>query len=268
MNPLLDVNARPIIGHRGASGLAPENTLASLELALRDGADAFEFDVHLSADGVPVVTHDPTLDRVTASRGWIREHTAEQLAGMDAGHWFSLDGGRSFPWRGQGHGVPTLAQVLTRFPTVPLLIELKTVEVAEPARRVLLEHGARDRVVVASFLEAALRGLRAEGFHTGASRPGILALWLRSKVGLGAAGPNDSVYAVPDRFRERLLVPTAAFIRSARAAGRPVHVWTVDDPNRAAQLWRQGVSGIITNFPARMAAERDRLFPTLRVPDP
>jgi len=261
MNPLLDLNAHPIIGHRGACGMAPENTLASLELAVAQGADALEFDLHLSSDGIPVVAHDPSLDRVTAFKGWIRERTAAELAGMDAGYRFTLDGGRSFPWRDRGQGIPALAEVLRRFPAVPLLLELKTVEVAEPARQVLEENDAKPQVVVASFLEAALEPLRKTGFHTGASRRGILALWLRSKVGLGASGPADSVYAVPDRYRERLLVPTASFIRAAREAGRPVHVWTVDDLARAAALWQQGVSGIVTNYPARLLAERNRLYP-------
>jgi glycerophosphoryl diester phosphodiesterase len=65
MNPLLDLSSRPIIAHRGASGSAPENTIAAFERAVRQGADAIELDVRLTADGVPVVLHDATLDRTT-----------------------------------------------------------------------------------------------------------------------------------------------------------------------------------------------------------
>jgi glycerophosphoryl diester phosphodiesterase len=249
-----------VIGHRGAAGLAPENTCAALELALAEGAEALEFDVQLSADGIPVLMHDPSLDRTTLASGLLRERTASELGALDAGYHFTLDQGGSYPWRGRGLGVPSLAEVLRRFPEVPLLIELKTVGVAEPVRRVLQEHGARERVVLASFLEAALAPFRAAGFHTGASRKGILALWLRSKLGWGAPGGSDQIYAVPDYYRDRVHVPTPAFIRSARRAGRPVHVWTVNDPARAAWLWRRGVSGIITNFPAVILAERSRVF--------
>jgi glycerophosphoryl diester phosphodiesterase len=71
---------------------------------------------------------------------------------------------------------------------------------------------------------------------------------------------------VPDRYRDKLLVPTTRFIHAARRAGRPVHVWTVNDPERAAELWRQGVCGIITNYPALIRAERDRLFPNEATP--
>lgn len=262
MNPLLDLAAHPVIGHRGAAGLAPENTLESLRLALSQGAEALEFDVHLSADGIPVLMHDPTLDRTTGAAGPVRSTTAANLAALDAGYRFSLDAGKTFPWRGRGIGVPSLAEVLEHIPTTPLLIELKTVEVSEPVRRVLLAHQAIERVVLASFLDLALTPFREGGFQAGASRKGILALWLRSKLGLGAPTSPDCAYTVPDRYRDRLLVPTKRFIRAARAAGRPVHVWTVDAPKRAAYLWRQGVSGIITNFPGLIREERDRIFPS------
>lgn len=261
MNPLLDLFAHPVIGHRGASALAPENTCESLELAGSQGAEALEFDVHLAADGTPVLMHDEHLDRTTAGTGLLRDRTATELSALDAGYHFTLDAGLTFPWRDRGICIPTLAQVLERFPTVPLLIELKTVEVAEPVRRLLLQYQALNRAVLASFLDAALAPFRQEGFHLGASRRQILDLWLRSKLGLRAPSGPEQMYAVPDRYRDKLLVPTPRFIRAARRAGRPVHVWTVDDPARAAQLWRQGVSGIITNFPALILAERNRLFP-------
>lgn len=241
--------------------MAPENTCESLELAYSQGAEAVEFDVQLASDGTPVLLHDESLDRTTAITGLLRHRTAAELATLDAGYHFSLDAGLSFPWRNRGVCVPTLAQVLERFPAMPLLIELKTVEVAEPVRQLLLRCQAPDRVVVASFLDAALAPFREGGFHIGASRRRIADLWVRSKLGLPAARGPEEFYAVPERYRERVDVPTRRFIQAARKAGRPVHVWTVNDPARAAQLWQQGVSGIITNFPALIRAERDRLFP-------
>jgi len=261
MNLLLDLAAHPVIGHRGASGLAPENTRESLQLALSQGAEALEFDVHLSADGTPVLMHDATLERTTGSAGLVRSLSARELAALDAGYHFSPDNGQNFPWRDRGLGVPSLSEVLEHFPDTALLIELKTVEVALPVRRILLEHRAADRVILASFLDQALGPFRDGKFLVGASRRGILKLWLRSKLGMGAPPGPDLVYMVPDRYRERVLVPTSRFVRAARAAGRPVHVWTVNDPERAAHLWRQGVSGIITNYPALIRAERERMFP-------
>ena len=153
---LLDPNYRPVIAHRGASGFAPENTLPALELGVAQGADAIEFDLHLAACGTPVLIHDPTVDRTTSAAGRVCDHTVTQLHGFDAGYRFpGADG--AFPWRNRGVMIPTLSDVLDRFPTIPMLIELKTAEVAEPTRRVLVKHNAAGRVVLASFLEAALR---------------------------------------------------------------------------------------------------------------
>jgi glycerophosphoryl diester phosphodiesterase len=151
--------------------------------------------------------------------------------------------------------VPSLAKVLTEFPDTPLLIELKTVEVALPALQVLRRFGAQRRVMVASFLERALVPFRSAGFLTSASRLGILRLWALAKIGLTARS-NDHAYSVPEHYRETITVPTPGFIRAANRADCPVHVWTVNDRGRASELWNRGVTGIITNFPAEMIAER------------
>ena len=251
---LLDPNYRPVIAHRGASEFAPENTVPALQLGVDQGADALEFDLHLAACGTPVLIHDPELDRTSSATGKVSDHTVTQLQRFDAGHRFP-GGERTFPWRDRGVVIPTLSEVLDRFPTVPMLIELKTVEVAEPARRVLLKHNAAGRVVLASFLEAALRPFRGGPFVTSASRIGILRLRLRSALGLGCKGP-DLAYSVPERYRNLITIPTPALIKAARTAGRPVHVWTVDDPIRANDLWNGGVSGIITNVPSTILASR------------
>jgi glycerophosphoryl diester phosphodiesterase len=260
MHPLLDVEARSVIGHRGAAGSAPENTLQSFATAMSDGADALEFDVRLSADGVPVVMHDPTLGRTCNLANAVGGLSVKQLQAADAGYRFTADGGATWPFRECGVRIPTVAQVLDRFPGVPLLIEVKEVEAAGPLARLLRFRGEGNRVVVASFLEAALFPFYdSPPIATGASRRGIIRLWLRASLGLSAPRARYAVYAVPDRYRDRIHVPTARVIRAAHRAGCPVHVWTVDDPDRARMLWERGVSGIITNFPARIVAERRQL---------
>jgi len=251
---LAQLDVRPVIAHRGASGEAPENTLPALALAIKQGADALEFDIRLAACGTPVLMHDALLDRTTSWTGPVRARTASELANCDAGHRFSADG-REFPWRERGVGVPTLAQVLAEVPERPLLIELKTVEVARPALQILQKAGARPRVMVASFLEEAVRPFREQGFLTSASRRGILRLWVASKVGLAIQG-KDRAYSVPERYRGRITVPTPAFVAAARRMGCPVHVWTVDEAERASQLWQIGVAGIVTNFPRRVLGAR------------
>lgn len=260
MDLLLDPDAHPVIGHRGACGLAPENTMQSFALALQQGADALEFDVRLSADGVPVVLHDPTLGRTCDRIEPVEALSAAILAEADAGYHFSSDGGATWPFRGRRIGVPRVAEVLERFPETPLLIEVKEVRAARPLARLIREHGAAERVVVASFLEEALGPFyEAPAIPTGASRRGILRLWLAARTGLPAPRARYGAYAVPDHFRDRIFVPTPRFIRLARRAGCPVHVWTVNDPERAGYLWRQGAAGMITNFPAAMVEKRRAL---------
>ena len=111
--------------------------------------------------------------------------------------------------------------------------------------------------MVASFLEQALLPFyEAPAIPTGASRRGILRLWLAAMTGFPAPAARYRAYAVPDRFRDRIHVPTAGFISAARRAGCPVHVWTVNVPERAAYLWGKGAAGVITNFPAEMVQKR------------
>lgn len=263
MNPLLDLAARPVIAHRGASGSAPENTLEAFELAVRQGADAFELDIRLTADGVPVVIHDPTLERTTGRRGAVAGQTLAQLREADAGARFSPDGGRSFPFRGAGIVVPTLAQVLETFPTVPLLLDIKESRAQASVRELLLEKGAADRCVLASDDSAALTVFGSTGFSRAASPREISQLYwdslLRRTRGPSPVREITSPYrvlSVPARYRG-LRVPTARFVAAARGRGCPVHVWTVNDPALAQRLWGDGVAGIITNFPERMVRSRE-----------
>lgn len=251
MNPLLEFDARLVIGHRGASADAPENTLESFRLALEQGADALELDVHLSADGVPVVIHDPDLRRTTDRAGAVASLTLEELRRVDAGARFTPDGGRSFPWRDRGVRVPTLAEVVSELPGVPLLIELKTAAAQEPVRRVLEEHDAVERSVPASALDAALELFRAVRMRYGASAREIARLYFGTACGMAPRSAAYSLLSVPVRHRG-LYVPTRWFLGAARRLGAPVHVWTVDDPALAARLFDAGAAGVVTNRPGEM----------------
>ena len=250
-NRLLDLSARPIIAHRGASGSAPENTIAAFELALVQGADAIELDVRLTADGVPVVLHDPTLDRTTNHQGPIGAVAADRLGDIDAGARFTPDRGRTYPFRETGVQVPTLAEVLRAFPLMPFLIEIKEARAQEAVRQVLLEEGAILRCVLAAENDIALTSFREPPFAVAASGREIGVLY---RATLFRRIPEPVAYralSVPCRHRG-LTVPTPRFVRAARTLGCPVHVWTVDDPAVAQRLWSHGVSGIVTNFPDRI----------------
>ncbi len=251
MNPLLDLDARPIIAHRGASGLAPENTLAAFELAAREGADAFELDVRLSLDGAPVVIHDHSLDRTTDGTGMVRAHTLAQLRAVDAGARFTRDRGRTFPYRGTGLTIPTLGEVLWTFPKMPVLVEVKEPEAQEAVRRVLLEEDALGRCVPASDLGAALDAFRDEPFTRAASAKEVSELYWAVMWRRRIPQVGYRTLSVPIRYRG-MPVPTRTFVAKARELGCPVHVWTVNRPATAQRLWARGVAGVVTNLPSVM----------------
>lgn len=258
MNPLVDPSRRLVVGHRGASAERPENTLASFRLAIEQGADALELDVRTTADGVAVVLHDATLDRTTDLSGPVRRRTAAELRAADAGARFTSDGGRSFPWRGRDVHVPTLAEVLADLPEVPLLIEVKEPAVQEPARRAIVEARAEDRCVLASAHAEALDLFRQAPFLCGAAGPDISRLYVPTMLGFAPASLAAVAFSVPLRWRG-LTIPTRRVVAAARRCGRPVHVWTVDDPRVAVALWKRGVAGVVTNRPGIMVEARRRL---------
>jgi len=253
VNPLLDLAARPIIAHRGASGSAPENTLPAFRLAVEQGADAFEFDVRLTLDGVPVLLHDATLDRTTNRTGLLRTFTLEQLRLVDAGVRFTGDRGRSYPFRGADVRIPTLQEVLRAFPEMPCMVEIKEAEAQEAVRRVLLEEDAVERCVVASEHYEALTLFREPPFATASAGSEIGALYRAVLFRRVPASVPYRCLSVPLRHRG-LPVPTRAFVTAARRLGCPVHVWTINDPATARLLWSRGVAGIVTNYPAMIRA--------------
>jgi glycerophosphoryl diester phosphodiesterase len=254
-NPLLDLSARPVIAHRGASAEAPENTLPAFELAARQGADAFELDVRLTADGAPVVCHDATLDRTTDGVGPIRSRTLAELRGIDAGARFSPDGGATFPFLGAGARIPTLGEVLWAFPSMPILVEIKEPEAQEPVRRALVQEDAVARCVAASELSDAVRVFREPPFASGASGREIAALYRAQLLRRRLPVPGYDLLSVPLRHRG-LPVPTRRFVAAARSLGCPVHVWTINEAATARRLWARGVAGIVTNRPAAIAGAR------------
>jgi glycerophosphoryl diester phosphodiesterase len=250
--------ARPVIAHRGASADAPENTLEAFHLAVVQGCDAFELDLRLTRDGEAVLMHDPTLLRTCRHPGEVAAMTLAEIRGVDAGAGYTAPEG-SRPWQGRGIVVPTLREVLRAFPTTPILIELKVPEVQQVVERILTEEDALDRCVVASFRHRALEDLRKGPVQLGADRRDVTALVIRTRLLLPVPRPRCLLYAVPWLWKGRVEVPRQRFIDAARRHGRPVHVWTVDDPDVARELWRRGANGIITNRPGVMGAVRSRL---------
>ncbi len=233
---LTDPSVRLVIAHRGASATFPENTGQAFREALCQGADALEFDVRCSADGVPVVIHDPTLDRTTHRRGRVSELTLEEIQRSDAGG---------------GEGVPSLEQVLEAFSSTPLLIEVKEPRAAEPTLAVARRHGAEQRVVIGSFHDDAVTPFRAARIRTAASRRETRHIWMAARLRFLCWRGRYDVVSVPE-MAGGLRVVTPRFIRFVKRMGCTVHVWTVDGENDAVRLWEWGVNGVITNRPEAM----------------
>jgi glycerophosphoryl diester phosphodiesterase len=258
LNALTEFGDRVVIGHRGNAAHAPENTLESFAQAIALGVDALEFDVRLTRDGVPVVLHDATLARTTDRADAIAEISYPELRRVDAGAWFTPDVGATFPYRGRGLTIPALADVLTTFPRVPVLIEVKVDGAGEAIYDVLAKAGALKRTVAASMQGAAVASFRQRGVATGGAAADVLRLLPRAMLGIRPTALPYEALCIP-LWYGGLPIPVTALARSARAAGVTTHVWTIDAPETARRLWSAGVQGIITNDPATMIRVRAEL---------
>ena len=226
------------IAHRGASALAPENTMAAFEKAIELGADAIELDLHLTRDGELVVIHDDTLDRTTDGRGPVHGRSLEELKRLDAGRWF----GQAFA----GERIPALAEVLDRFAgKVPLALEVKAGSaffpgIEESVVAALRQHAAIEEAAIASFDHFALRRLKEiePTVQTG-------ALMVGRPVAIQALASACLADAVA---LEASLV-TATEVEACRAAGLQLVVWVVNEPAQMLHFIELGVDGIITDRP-------------------
>lgn len=259
MNILLDPNAHPVIGHRGNRAHAPENTLESLRQALALGVDAVEFDLRVSCDGVLVVMHDPTLERTTDATGPVSSRTVAELRSIDAGAKFSNDGGRSFPYRGRGIGVPTFDEVVEAVRDIPMIIELKIPQTTELIRAAVKRHNIAHRVVVAGFDSKTVHPLRGADFPLGATTEDSIRLLPAAFLRRPASAKQFHTVNIPPTWNG-LPVPFKLLTRSLAAQRIPVHVWTINTAAQAERLWDAGVCGIISDDPATIIAARDARF--------
>jgi glycerophosphoryl diester phosphodiesterase len=237
-----------VIGHRGAMGTAPENTLASFKQGLRQGADALECDVHLSKDRRLVVIHDETLDRTTSGHGHVKDRAWDQLRRLDAGAWFNK--------RYRYERLITLPALLRwlrprrtwRGEPLRLFIEVKNDKVhypriAEEVARALRRGGLSDRVTVISFNHATARRVKV---LCPAARTGLL--WAKPLPRWAARVRWAGAGAIFPRWG----LVTRNLVDEAHRRGLFVGTWTVNDASAMKKMRRLNVDGITTNFPARL----------------
>jgi glycerophosphoryl diester phosphodiesterase len=228
--------------------------MPSFRAAAGAGAEYFELDVHMTADGEIVVSHDESLDRNCGCEGTIRDLQWSRVASADAGYGFSADGGATHPFRGSGIGIPQLGQVLAEFPKVRVLIEVKQKSPSLVAAmiRVIDSAGARRRVLIASEFQEPIDELRrlAPGIPTNFPYGEVAEFLQAMAAGRPDFRPRASALQIPPEYEGWKLV-TADSVAFAHRIGVEVHVWTVNDERTMNEFLDMGVDGIITDFPAR-----------------
>jgi len=246
-----------VFGHRGAAGVAPENTLPSFALAAALGADYLELDVHATADGEVVVLHDPEVDRTTDGSGPVAALTWSQVAALDAGHHFTHDG-HSFPYRGQGVRIPRLAEVLEAFPNHRLNIEIKQADppIVAAVLDVLQRAASLDRVLLAAEHDDIMRAIRraaGERVATGMCVGDALDFLgrLQRDQWTDYTAPGNALQIPPAHAGIDLVTP--ASLAAAHRAGLEVHVWTINDAAEIERLLAVGADGVMSDLPGLVA---------------
>lgn len=226
------------IGHRGAAGTHPENTMVSFRRAMELGVDGVEFDVHRTLDGHLVVIHDPTVDRTTNGTGMVMAMTLDEIRALDAG----VTKGAEFA----GERVPTLRELIRSTPgELRLFLELKAGSIHYPGIEedllaILQEEGAMGRVQVSSFDHHALK--RLHDLEPGLPLGMLVSENLLDPVSMALELGCEAIHP-------RWEWVTKEMVEQAHAAGLKVNTWTVNHPFLVARMKHLGVDGIMSDYP-------------------
>ena len=249
-HPYLDAEPPLGLAHRGGAREAPENSLRAFRRAVTLGYQYIETDIRATADGVPVVFHDESLDRVTERVGRIRDLPFEEVKKAHIGN---------------AERVHSLQEVLDHFPDVRFNIDIKEDNAVAPVLALLRRADHRERVCVASFSRNRLLAVReafGESVCTSLAPSEVAVLLSHSRLGRAFAGGRllprgPACVQVPPRTT-RVRVVTPAFVDAAHARGWPVHVWTIDEAEQMHALFDLGVDGIMTDRPSVLRSVMDQ----------
>jgi glycerophosphoryl diester phosphodiesterase len=220
------------------------------------GSHAIELDLQMSADGHVMVIHDATVDRTTDGTGRVMDMTLEELKALDVGyHFMSPDGG--YPYRGKGVRIPTLAEVLERFPTTPLVLDIKTESgkaIVDAVAKAVAYHEAEDRVIAISFDTEFLRRFRhlMPEVPTSFGNSEVLTFFILHLIHLQRWYRPPAELLVVQEYHSRIRVVTSRFVRAAEHLGLEVHVWTINEKEDMRRLVHLGVDGMLTDYPDRL----------------
>lgn len=236
-----------IIGHRGASAVAPENTIAAFTAAIAAGADGIEFDVRLTRDVIPVVIHDETLYRTGGVQRRVGDLSLSELSEIDVGSWF---GRAEFV----NQRVPTLAQLFESFQANNLILYLEMKgqqsHLAEACCRLVEEYRLKERVVFECFEHSTLQKIKEidPALKTAALfQPPAAFILKRARA------------ARADEIALHYRLAKTRLLHKAKPAGFKVVVWTVDDPAWIEHARATDIHALITNDPSALLAARNAI---------
>lgn len=247
-----------VMAHRGGRGLAPENTMVAFRQAVALDVDVLELDIRSTADGVLVVIHDETVERTTNGCGPVHSYTLSQLQQLDAGYRWTADNGRTYPFRGQGITIPTLAELFAAFPAMRMNVDIKqeSPPIVAPFARLLVDCGMVDHVLAGSFSALTITRYRRQLLQavTAAGPTETRLFYLLQKLHLSHLyRPGAQAFQIPERHGRWQIGP--GFVRAAHARHLEVHIWTVNEVVDMRRLLGWGVDGIITDYPDRLLDE-------------
>lgn len=258
MNTAFFMPPKPrLFGHRGCDHF-PENTIPAFRHALQAGLIYLELDVWSSRNGEIMVHHDRSLARICGIPDDITALTGAEIKKLDAGYCHTNDKGKTFPYRGRGISIPSLAEVLRSLPGVYYVIEIKqespAIEplVIETVRRANMQN----RVLLASEKDSVVRNIRRldHRFPTNLAFNEVIAFYNWLAAGrTGNYKPPGEALQIPPVYDGRPLV-TPDSVRAAHAVGLEVHVWTVNTPDEIRRLLDLGVDGVMSDRPELLKA--------------
>jgi glycerophosphoryl diester phosphodiesterase len=227
------------------------------------GVDALEMDIHSTADGVLVVSHDPQVDRVTNDKGRINDLRLADLKMLDAGYWWTADSGQTYPYRGQGITIPTVEEVFQAFSETWINVDIKQTEpaIVRPFTELIRRYHMNDKMMVGSFDRRTGAEFRREcpEVAAAASENEARLLYGLSVVGLERLYWGKAQAMQLPEYEGRIHVVTPRFVQAAHRVGTAVHVWTVDDVTDMERMIDWGVDGLMTDYPDQLLKLLGRL---------
>jgi len=240
-----------VIAHRGGMDLAPEGTVLAFNAAWEAGSDVLEVDIQRSTDGVLYIFHDATLDRTTNGTGPIEDLSWDELKDLDAGYWWDPNGDETYPLRGTGVRIPTLAEIFEAVPGAVWNLDIKSraPEAPEEVVAEITRFGLEEAVCVGSFDDGVGKAFRdglpdaCTYYSEGLARWSLLGDILPTDT---APGPRFEILSVPVSS-SGITVVTPGFLKRTHRRGQSAWIWTVNEESEMRRLLDMGVDGLITD---------------------